>query len=51
MKYLPATVAAIAVGAAVSLGLYWTHEPICLFGLAGLGILKFIIPGHTPPDD
>jgi len=33
MRYLPATAIAIGVAVSVSLGLYLTKEPICLWGL------------------
>jgi hypothetical protein len=44
MRYLPATAASLAVGAAVCVALYFTKEPACLFGLSALGIVYWLTP-------
>lgn len=44
MKYLPSVAISIAVGSAVAVGLYITHDTECLWGLCVLIIAWWAIP-------
>lgn len=45
MKYMPAVAIALVVGAAVSLSIYVTKEPVFLVGLIALVLAYWAIPG------
>ena len=50
MKYVPLTVGVAAVTGLIAWGLYLTHNPVCLWGLAALPIiLSWLRPSTESP--
>ncbi len=46
MKYIPAIAASLAIGAAVSVGLYFTKDVNCLIGLAAFWFVRQLLPDY-----